>query len=115
MGNLAVALALADAAMTGASMPIAATVCSPPSLVNALAGMRPFDRLVGTDDIFVEDRPAINANALIESHEVRGGVKPDPVTGGLEDGGQGGGHRTFAVGAGHVDGSEILLGISQAA
>jgi hypothetical protein len=55
----------------------------------------------------------IHPDSLGEGREVRRGVKPDPVTLGLEGGGEDCGRGAFALGPGDEDGGKGFLRISQ--
>ncbi len=79
----------------------------------AIAAVNRFNGLVGGQDLAVGDRAAVDADALVEMDQVRGGVESHGEAGFLEDGRQHGGHRPLAVGAGHVHTFEALLGVTQ--
>lgn len=65
------------------------------------------------DHILLGHHHAIDADALAEVHEVRTRVEAHPVAVGLEDGGEGVGRGTLAVGARHVDGLVARVGMAE--
>ena len=72
-----------------------------------------FMELNETGYLFLRYHGTIDADALTKIDEVRRGVEPHFVASLHEDGGQHVGHRAFAVGAGHVDGTEAALGVAE--
>ncbi len=54
-----------------------------------------------------------DADAFVDAHQVRRGVQAGAQAGGFQDAGQHGGGGAFAVGAGDVDGAELLVRIAE--
>ena len=71
------------------------------------------DASVDGGEIGVGDGCAVDANAFVDADEMGRGVEGGAVSGGGEDGGEGGGGRAFAVGSGDEDGGKALLGIAE--
>ena len=64
------------------------------------------------DDIVFADALAVHPDALAEVYEVGRSVQPDAQTCFLQDARQRVGNGTLAVGASHMDGSVVLVGVS---
>ena len=71
------------------------------------------DLLIGVKYGVIINGLVVDADALIESFQVGRGIASDAIAGGMKDGGEHGGHRSFAVGSGNVDAAECLLRIAQ--
>ncbi len=73
------------------------------------------DAEVEAGEVVVGDLAGVDADALVDAGEVRGGVEGGAVAGGGEDAGEGGGGGAFAVGSGDEDGGEGELGGAEGA
>ena len=65
------------------------------------------------DDFLLGNHLTVDADALAEVDEVGRGVEAHLVACFLQDGGEEVGDGAFAVGAGHVDGAELALGVAE--
>ena len=59
------------------------------------------------------DEPIADADALLDAHEMRGGVQAGPETVLRQDPGEHGGNRSLPVRAGNEDGREMTVGTPQ--
>ena len=81
--------------------------------VAILVSVVPSDEvLYKLDDIVFADALAIDADALAEVNKVRGCIEPDAQASFLQDACQRVGNRPLAVGACHMDGLVLLMGMS---
>src|SRR5579883_933296 len=67
------------------------------------------DEIVDEGEVVIGNWPSVDAHALVDADQVRGGVKAGLVSGGGQDGSESGGGRTLAVGPGDQDGGEAAL------
>jgi hypothetical protein len=68
---------------------------------------------IETGEVVVGYLNAVDANTFVHPYQMGRGIKTSPVACGLQNAGQSGGGRAFAVGSGDEDGGERLLQIAE--
>ena len=73
------------------------------------------DDVVDHGELIVGDGISVEANALVDGHQVGRGVEAGLESGSMKDGGEGCGGRALAVGSGDEHGGESFLRIAERA